>query len=160
MTVGDDTRTDIGGLRADLSAVGSPPALLACPAAGSTGLILFPRTDSLPAAWVGPVPATGLEPDDVAALLAAARPCSLLPEHGEGWFGRPGLSGHRLDTGAGDPAAGRDWSPLFVPTQSEHDGRRARSPVSPSAAERLTDCTSPGVATPCTASSGCRPAWA
>ena len=27
---------------------------------------------------------------------------------------------------ARDPAAGRDWSPLFVPTQSEHDGRRAR----------------------------------
>ena len=50
----------------------------------------------------------------------------MLPEHGEGWFGRPGLSGHRLDTGAGDPAAGRDWSPLFVPTQFEHDGRRAR----------------------------------
>ena len=80
MTVGDDTRTDIGGLRADLSAVGSPPALLAGPAAGSTGLILFPRTDSLPAAWVGPVPATGLEPErrrgaagGGPALLFAAR---------------------------------------------------------------------------------------
>ena len=126
MTVGDDTRTDPGDLQAERSAVGSPPLLVADPAAGGTGLILFPRTDSLPAVWVGPVPATGLEPDDVAALLAAARPCSLLPEHGEGWFGRPGLSGHRLDTGARDPAAGRDWSPLFVPTQSEHDGRRAR----------------------------------
>ena len=68
----------------------------------------------------------GLEPDDAAALLAAARPCPLLPQHGEGWFGRPGLSGHRLDTGPGYPAAGRDWSPLFLPVRSEHDGRRAR----------------------------------
>ena len=68
----------------------------------------------------------GLAPGDVAALLAAARPCSLLPQHAEGWFGRPGLSGHRLDTGAGAPAAGRDWSPLFLPVRSEHDGRRAR----------------------------------
>jgi len=127
VTASDDIRADAGDLPAGRSAAGSPPLLVADPAAGGTGLILFPRTDSLPAAWIGPVPATGLEPDDVAELLAAARPCSLLPEHGEGWFGRPGLSGHRLDTGAGDPAAGRDWSPLFVPTQSEHDGRRART---------------------------------
>ena len=98
---------------------------MADPAAGGTGLILFPRPDSLPAAWVGPVQA-GLEPDDAVALLAAARPCPLLPQHGEGWFGRPGLSGHRLDTGPGYPAAGRDWSPLFQPVRSEHDGRRAR----------------------------------
>jgi alpha-galactosidase len=89
-----------------------------------TGLILFPRPGSLPAVWAGPVPAGGLEPADVAALLAAAGPCALLPEHGLGWFGRPGLSGHRLD--AGDrPAAGRDWSPVFRPTGFEHDGRRA-----------------------------------
>ena len=91
-----------------------------------TGLILFPRTDSLPAAWVGPVPAAGLESADVAALLTAARPCPLLPQQGEGWFGRPGLSGHRLGHGPGDPAAGRDWSPLFRSAQSEHDGGRAR----------------------------------
>ena len=126
MTVGDDTRADPGDLHAERTAACSAPLLVADPAVGGTGLILFPRTDSLPAAWAGPVPATGLKPNDVAALLAAARPCSLLPEHGEGWFGRPGLSGHRLNTGAGDPAAGRDWSPLFVPTQFEHDGRRAR----------------------------------
>ena len=82
---------------------------------GGTGLILFPRPGSLPAVWAGPVSARGLDPADAAALLAAARPCALLPEHGLGWFGRPGLSGHRLD--AGDiPAAGRDWSPLFRPT--------------------------------------------
>ena len=126
MTVGDDTRADPGDPQAERRAVGSPPLLVADPTAGGTGLILFPRTDSLPAAWVGAVPATGLEPGDVAALLAAARPCPLLPQHGEGWFGRPGLSGHRLDSGAGDPAAGRDWSPLFRSAQSEHDGRRAR----------------------------------
>ena len=126
MTVGDDTRADPGDLQAERRAAGSLPLLVADPAAGGTGLILFPRTDSLPAAWVGPVPATGLKPDDAATLLAAVRPCSLLPQHAEGWFGRPGLSGHRLGTGAGDPATGRDWSPLFVPTQFEHDGRRAR----------------------------------
>src|SRR5258708_24259471 len=70
-----------------------------------TGVVLFPRTGALPAAWAGPVPAVGLDPDDVAALLAAVQPCGLLPQHGEGWFGRPGLSGHRLGPGPGDPAA-------------------------------------------------------
>jgi alpha-galactosidase len=93
-----------------------------------TGLILFPRPGSLPAVWAGPVPAAGLDPADAAALLAAARPCALLPEHGRGWFGRPGLSGHRLDAG-GHPAAGRDWSPVFRPTRptsTESDGRRAQ----------------------------------
>jgi hypothetical protein len=74
VSVGDDTRTDPGGLQAERSAVGSSPLLVADPAVGGTGLILFPRTDSLPAVWAGPVPATGLEPDDVAALLAATRP--------------------------------------------------------------------------------------
>ena len=91
-----------------------------------TGLILFPQAGALPAVWAGPLPAAGLDPDDAAALLAAVRPCGLLPEHGAGWFGRPGLSGHRLNTGAGYPAAGRDWSPVFRPTRSEHDGGRAR----------------------------------
>ena len=119
MTVGDDTRADPGDLHAERRAVGSPPLLVADPAAGGTGLILFPRTDSLPAAWAGPVPASGVEPDDVAALLAAARPCSLLPQHGDGWVGRPGLSGHRLGPGGGGPEAGGDWSPLFRPERSE-----------------------------------------
>ena len=99
-----------------------------------TALILFPRTAALPAVWTGPLPGAGLRPDDAAALLASARPCSLLPEHGEGWFGRPGLSGHRLDTGAGYPAAGRDWSPRFQLTRTEHDGRRARVEAADAAA--------------------------
>ena len=51
-----------------------------------------------------------------AALLAPTRPCSLLPEHGEGWFGRPGLSGHRLDTGAGSGAALAEIG-LAIPAQ-------------------------------------------
>jgi alpha-galactosidase len=96
--------------------------------ADDTGLMLFPRPGSLPAAWAGPVPASGLEPADAAALLSAARPCGLLPEHGLGWFGRPGLSGHRL-AADGRPAVsvsgGLDWSPVFRPTGIEHDGRRA-----------------------------------
>src|SRR5690242_17094354 len=99
----------------DLSAVGSVtpahgPLLIAGldPPAG-TGLILFPWPGSLPAVWAGPVPAAGLDPADAGALLAAARPCALLPEHGLGWFGRPGLSGHRLDAD-NSPVAGRDWS--------------------------------------------------
>jgi len=111
------------------------PLLVADPdAAPGTGLILFPRAAALPAVWAGPWPAAGLRPEDAAALLAAARPCSLLPEHGEGWFGRPGLAGHRLDTSGGYPAAGRDWSPLFRPERSEHDGRRARVQAADAAA--------------------------
>lgn len=101
------------------------PLLLAEPGApGGTGLVLFPEPGSLPAAWAGPVPSGGLDPADVAALLAAAQPCTLLPEHGRGWFGRPGLSGHRL-AADGLPAAGQDWSPLFRTAGIEHDGRWA-----------------------------------
>ena len=136
MTVGDDTRAVPGRPQASRNAAGSAPLLVADPATAGTGLILFPRADSLPGVWVGPVPAGGLDPGDAAALLTAARPCSLLPQHAEGWFGRPGLSG--LDTRAGGPAAGRDWSPLFRPERSEHDGRRARvEAADPAAGLRL-----------------------
>ena len=129
MTAGDDVRAPLGGP----SAAASSPLLVANPAAvpgtgTGTGLILFPRTAALPSVWVGSVPAAGLTPDDAAALLGAVRPCSLLPEHGAGWFGRPGLSGHRLGQGAAEPAAGRDWSPLFGPTRFE----QARSEHAPS----------------------------
>jgi len=139
VTVGDEFRAQLASSPAELPAdppaepvtgqrpAGGRPLLVAQPDAGSgTGLILFPRAGALPAVWAGPVPAAGLGPDDAAALLAAVRPCTLLPEHGAGWFGRPGLSGHRLGSGPGDPvAAGRDWSPLFRPVRSECDGPRA-----------------------------------
>jgi alpha-galactosidase len=78
----------------------------------------------LPVTWAGLV-SPDLEPGDVKSLLAIVRPCSLLPEHGEGWFGRPGLSGHRLGT-VEPPAAGRDWSALFRPTGVRHDESHAR----------------------------------
>jgi alpha-galactosidase len=127
VSLGESARARSGGFLADQVTAGSAPLLVADPdAASGTGLILFPRAGALPAAWVGPVPGAGLRPDDAAALLAPARPSSLLPEHGQGWFGRPGLSGHRLDTSGSYPAAGRDWSPRFRPERSGHDGRRAR----------------------------------
>src|SRR5579871_2134560 len=59
--------------------------LVADPATAGTALMLFPRPDGLPAAWVGPF-SPGLDPDDARPLLAAVRSCSLLPEHGTGWF--------------------------------------------------------------------------
>jgi alpha-galactosidase len=127
VSVDDDVRAKREDQGADQEGAGPHAALLADPGTtGGTGLILFPRTGALPAVWVGPVPPGGLDPADVAALLRAVRPCALLPEHGEGWFGRPGLSGHRLSP-AGHPAAGRDWSPLFRPVRTEYDGSRARA---------------------------------
>jgi len=139
VSAGDGVRDGSGATQAERGPGGPAPLLVADPdTASGTGLILFPRAAALSAVWAGPLPAAGLRPDDAAALLAAARPCSLLPEHGEGWFGRPGLSGHRLDTSAGYPAAGRDWSPRFRPTRSEHDGRRARvEAADPAAGLRL-----------------------
>ena len=99
--------------------------LVADPATAGTALILFPRPDGLPAAWVGPF-SPGLDPGDAGPLLAAVRPVTLLPEHGEGWFGRPGLAGHRLDAAGAGPAAGRDWSPVFRPERSSGEDGRAR----------------------------------
>lgn len=141
MTAGDDVRPVSLSLESHPGSPGSGsedaaaggeagdpgPWLVADPDGTSgTGLILFPRPGSLPAVWAAPVPAGGLDPGEVAVLLAAFRPCPLLPEHGAGWFGRPGLSGHRLDTRGGHPAAGRDWSPLFRATRLEHGERHAR----------------------------------
>jgi len=107
VSVGDDVRAYSDGSPTHHSAARPGPLLVADPAAASgTGLLLFPQADALPSAWVTSEPA-GLQPEDAAALLAAVRPCSLLPEHGEGWFGRPGLSGHRLGHGAGRAATVR-----------------------------------------------------
>jgi alpha-galactosidase len=136
LTIGDKVPDRSAGAPAEQNADDRRPILLAHPDDPSgTGLILFPRPGALPAVWAGPVPAAGLDPADAAVLLAAARPCGLLPEHGEGWFGRPGLSGHRLGPGTDDPvAAGRDWSPLFRPVRAEHDGTRARVEAADTAA--------------------------
>ncbi len=100
------------------------PVLVAAADGTGSALILFPRTDALPAAWVGPA-AAAPDPRDASALLAAVRPCPLLPEHGEGWFGRPGLAGHRLGSEA-EAAAGRDWSPLFRPSSAAVEDDRAQ----------------------------------
>ena len=67
-----------------------------------------------------------LAAEDAAALVASSiRPLAgnvvdrpvrvaVLPEHRTGWLGRPGLSGSRT---------GRDWSPEFIVTRVELDGR-------------------------------------
>jgi alpha-galactosidase len=131
VTVGDDVEAEAGQVRAGpgtagLLVVADPEAAL------GTALILFPQADALPAAWAGPAAIALSRPEDVAALLAAVRPCSLLPEHAGGWFGRPGLSGHRLGTGArrgvspDGVTAGLDWSPRFAPMRSGIDGKRVR----------------------------------
>ena len=124
--------SDYATARHHHSAAAPAPILVAGAGGNGTGLILFPRAAALPAAWAGSV-TPGLDPGDVAPLLAATRPCPLLPQHGEGWFGRPGLAGHRLGTtdapAAGQSpvlAAGRDWSPLFRPVRVERDASRAR----------------------------------
>ncbi len=127
MTTGNGIHSASAGQPDDGGAAGAHPLLVSDPDTPcGTGLVLLPRPGALPAVWIGPVPAAGLGPGDVAALLAAASPCPLLPEHAEGWFGRPGLSGHRLDAADGPPVAGRDWSARFQPTRTEHDGPRAR----------------------------------
>jgi alpha-galactosidase len=145
VTVGDDVQAEAGQPRAGQGTAG--PLVVADPeAADGTGLILFPQADALPAVWVGPAAVALPQPGDIAALLAAARPCSLLPEHANGWFGRPGLSGHRLGTGDCGPGvggrvtspdgvmAGLDWSPRFTPVSSELDGKRARVEAADAAA--------------------------
>ena len=67
-------------------------------ALGNGALVLRAAPDRLPEiAWFG-VPLGGAPP--------AGRGVSVLPEHGRGWMGRPGLLGHRLD--------GTAWSPLFT----------------------------------------------
>src|SRR6516164_8136972 len=115
MTVRDQASPGPAGPRPAAASPAQPgPFLIAQPdGASRTGLIVFPRPDALPAAWAGAVPVTGIDPEDAARLLGPGRPGLLLPEHAAGWFGRPGLSGHRLHADGGQPAAGRDWSPLF-----------------------------------------------
>src|ERR1019366_4165144 len=81
--------------------------------------------DTMPAvAWAGPVPQAGLDPAMVAALADGSWQCALLPEHATGWFGRPGLSGHRLNNPGGHPPAGLGWSAHFRPARGLHPGGR------------------------------------
>jgi alpha-galactosidase len=123
---GPGPRRGAAGLDADRGPAPLPrPFLLAVPGPGPrTGLVLLPRADAMPAVvWAGPVPGAGLDPAAVAGLADATWHCALLPEHAGGWFGRPGLSGHRLGR---KPVAGRDWSPRFRPVRVTQDGPEAR----------------------------------
>jgi alpha-galactosidase len=134
VTVGEGVQAEDGRLRDERGP--AAPLVVADPgAAAGTGLILFPQAGHLPAAWAGPAAAALSRPQDVGALLAAARPCSLLPEHAGGWFGRPGLSGHRLGLSPEGVMAGLDWSPRFTAARSELDGNRARVEAADAAAD-------------------------
>jgi alpha-galactosidase len=64
-----------------------------------------------------PVPVGGLDIDP---------PLGLLAESSVGWFGKPGLEGHRPD--------GRDFAPQFVLQSSQADGRRAEFVLSDASA--------------------------
>jgi alpha-galactosidase len=112
------------------SAPGTPPPFLVtrAGAAPGTGIIVVPHPDALPTTvWAGPVPSEGIDAGEVSGAADASWHCALLPEHSAGWFGRPGLSGHRVDGPDGAAPAGRDWSPRFRPVAVEHDEGRARA---------------------------------
>ncbi|MDQ1628470.1 MAG: alpha-galactosidase [Actinomycetota bacterium] len=90
--------------------------------ASGVSLVLDLRDDGLPrvAHWgadLGDLDAAALEslalavvPPATSNTLDDLGQLSVLPEHARGWFGAPGLSGHR---------AGADWSPLFRATSGE-----------------------------------------
>jgi len=118
---------------------GPVPFLIASADGAGTGLVVMPRADALPDVWATPV-TEGLDPAGVAAAVSPERSCPLLPEHGTGWFGRPGLSGYRVDNTGGAVVTGRDWSPLFRPVRVSHaqDGSQARiEAADPTAGLRL-----------------------
>ncbi len=52
-------------------------------------------------------------PDAIPNSLDEPRTVSLVPEHSAGWFGLPGLTGHR---------DGRDWSTRFAVSSVRHEG--------------------------------------
>lgn len=56
--------------------------------------------------------ATATERTIVHGGLDVVAPCSMLPQHAEGWLGRPGLQGHRQ--------GGRDWAPRFSGSRAVH----------------------------------------
>jgi alpha-galactosidase len=76
---------------------------------GDGALVLTVVPDRLPEiSWFGP---------PVAGIASERSGVSILPEHGRGWLGRPGLVGHRLD--------GTDWSPLFTDVDVHAEASRA-----------------------------------
>jgi alpha-galactosidase len=129
-----------------LPSAGAGPFLVQDPAAGArTGLVVVPRDDIMPAAvWAGPVPEAGLDPVMAAALADSSWQCALLPEHAAGWFGRPGLSGHRLGGPGAHPAAGRDWSAHFRPARLIYLGGQDHSTVHPAAGQPVTGARTEG----------------
>jgi alpha-galactosidase len=60
-------------------------------------------------------------------------PCSIVPEHGSGWPGRPGLAGRRSD--------GSGWAPRFVPAADPFAGRHKFIVAALSEADGLTVST-------------------
>ncbi|MFF0023098.1 alpha-galactosidase [Streptomyces sp. NPDC005496] len=83
-----------------------------------TTLLLRQASDELPAVmWCGIAPGpdgVAWEAEQGARAASVESAVPLLPEHWRGWFGRPGLGGHRLAEAAGAPAGGRDWAPSFT----------------------------------------------
>jgi alpha-galactosidase len=85
--------------------------------AGGVSLVVDCRGPGLPTVLHWGADLGHLDRSELEAVALAAVPpnatnaldqpirLGLLPEHGAGWQGQPGLSGHR---------GGRDWSPLFV----------------------------------------------
>jgi alpha-galactosidase len=61
-------------------------------------------------------------------------PCSLVPEHGAGWPGRPGLSGRRAD--------GSGWAPRFIPAADPFAARHRFIVASVAAPDGLAMSTS------------------
>ncbi len=101
-----------------------------------TAAVLVPDPAGLPRlAWTGPA-AAGLDAAQVAAVReqGTARPgtpgsealtVALLPEVSRLWYGRPGLSGHRLAPQQPTPA-GHDWATAFVTTALTADATGVR----------------------------------
>ncbi|MEV0849638.1 alpha-galactosidase [Streptomyces sp. NPDC049954] len=92
-----------------------------------TRLLLQQSSTALPAVvWCGTASgaegaaAWSAEQAERAAGAESAVP--LLPEHWRGWFGRPGLSGHRLAGTGDDPRSGRDWAPAFTLDSARVEG--------------------------------------
>ncbi|MFJ9884755.1 alpha-galactosidase [Streptomyces sp. NPDC091287] len=92
-----------------------------------TRLLLQQSSTALPSVvWCGT--ASGAEgaavwsAKDAERAAGAQSAVPLLPEHWRGWFGRPGLSGHRLAGTGGEPPTGRDWAPAFSLDRARVEG--------------------------------------